>query len=619
MEVVPPWLLYHLLELAVIPSRACFATLNGEEWRDSIEGRGIFWCFDINTLLDAAEIEDAGNATEHNIEQICTDVILMLLKGHCIGPPEVPSPESFTESIFDLYGQNGTISEESFEQMLEKLGIGHVTDEDEHGHDEEVTDDHEHGHDRRRRRDLLNPRSNVGGRQVRHVEDEPHYHHGSEIVPAEEEDHHDEEEEEEDHHSDEEEDHHHEEEEEDHHGDEHGHDSSCYDGETLLSIYDIDHDTGINREQFIKLCPALLGQVLTDACVESDHHDDVEPVLLTKSKSYGYGTLAVFIISLLSILGVVFLPVLANAVYDGFLQLFIGLGIGALAGDALLHLIPEAYGIHAHAIGDGHDHDEEEESLDHIWKSCGILAALYFFFVFEKITSVCADECCGQGHEDGLSHTMHSANHGGNSHSHYQQPTSPLSVSESKSRLTNDSEMDLSNVEVVTDDAARTNKKKRISSVVWIVILGDSLHNVSDGLAIGAAFASDIYLGLSTSVAVFCHELPHELGDFAILLNGGLSFKKALLYNFLSALTAFIGLYVGLAVGSDSVTRQWIFAVTAGIFLYVALVDLMSEALRHKSAHQLITFLLQNTGVLLGIGIMILIAYYEEELYTTFS
>jgi len=64
-------------------------------------------------------------------------------------------------------------------------------------------------------------------------------------------------------------------------------------------------------------------------------------------------------------------------------------------------------------------------------------------------------------------------------------------------------------------------------------------------------------------------------GDFTILVQSGLSVKTAVCYNFLSALTAFIGLYVGLSVSADVTVRQWIFAVTAGLFIYVALVDMV--------------------------------------------
>lgn len=128
----------------------------------------------------------------------------------------------------------------------------------------------------------------------------------------------------------------------------------------------------------------------------------------------------------------------------------------------------------------------------------------------------------------------------------------------------------------------------------WMIILGDGIHNFADGLAIGAAFSEDLMLGLTTTIAVGCHELPHEfgkyysifryfliilifLGDYAVLINSGFSHCSALFWNFISATTAFIGFFVGAAVSTNESTRQWIFAVTIGMFLYIALVDLVNS------------------------------------------
>ncbi|KAH8240160.1 hypothetical protein KR032_011722 [Drosophila birchii] len=156
-----------------------------------------------------------------------------------------------------------------------------------------------------------------------------------------------------------------------------------------------------------------------------------------------------------------------------------------------------------------------------------------------------------------------------------------------------------------------------LSAVAWMIIMGDGLHNFTDGMAIGAAFAENIAGGFSTSLAVFCHELPHELGDFAILMKAGMSVKSAVYYNLLTGVLSFIGMIFGIAFGQSQDVAQWMFAVAAGLFIYIALVDMMPEiSASHKSLGQ---FLLQILGMLSGVGIMLLIALYEGDLMSVFG
>ena len=70
------------------------------------------------------------------------------------------------------------------------------------------------------------------------------------------------------------------------------------------------------------------------------------------------------------------------------------------------------------------------------------------------------------------------------------------------------------------------SSKPTIATVAWMIIFGDGVHNFIDGLSIGAAFSESILTGISVSVAVLCEEFPHELGDFAVLLNSGMSMKQ---------------------------------------------------------------------------------------------
>jgi zinc and cadmium transporter len=109
-----------------------------------------------------------------------------------------------------------------------------------------------------------------------------------------------------------------------------------------------------------------------------------------------------------------------------------------------------------------------------------------------------------------------------------------------------------------------------------MILIGDSLHNFVDGVAIAVAFAEAVPLGIVTSVAVIAHEVPQEVGDFAILLESGYSRARAFLFNMLSSLTALLGAvltYFLLPFVQSLV--PYLLSVSAASFIYIALADIV--------------------------------------------
>lgn len=146
----------------------------------------------------------------------------------------------------------------------------------------------------------------------------------------------------------------------------------------------------------------------------------------------------------------------------------------------------------------------------------------------------------------------------------------------------------------------------------WLVTIGDGLHNLLDGFAIASAFAADTRLGLITAFAIAAHELPHEIADFIILLKSGLTQKSAILLNLASAATAFIGVILSFALSETlDKSEPKILAASAGMFLYIALSDIIPELHSHDHhAHKAErgTPFLQMTFFLFGIALMTIIS-----------
>ncbi|CAL8084166.1 unnamed protein product [Orchesella dallaii] len=344
----------------------------------------------------------------------------------------------------------------------------------------------------------------------------------------------------------------------------------------------------------------------------------------------------VTIINLSSVMGIIFFPLMKKSFYTIVMRTMIGLAIGSLSGSALFHLIPAAFRL---------DLIEKEEGSTHyvniafiVWLAAWIVMLLECAIkigvkmraksISNKLCKTVAEAELMEVSEEEKTplETINSSLslphvNGGLKVSDVQLTegeTEVHSVHSSKSREALPiyrSTLSLSRA--MTDLQSEDAQPNQIKTVAWIVIIGDSLHNFIDGVSIGTSFVKSFHTGAIISMAIMCEEFPHELGDFAILINSGLSVKKALLFNFLSALTCYLGMALGILLGEI----EWdcyIFAFAAGIFLYVALGDMVPEVtslieeVSEISPKRALSVLLNhNLGILAGIFILYALALYQ--------
>jgi zinc and cadmium transporter len=256
-------------------------------------------------------------------------------------------------------------------------------------------------------------------------------------------------------------------------------------------------------------------------------HDEAA---LSRMKIWVYSLASVFLVSLVSLVGIVTIAINEDRL-KRILIFLVSFAVGGLFGDVFIHILPDVY----------------RNSLSTRVVSMGIIAGILLFFVLEKF--VYWRHC-----------------HSG-----------------------------------VCD----THRKP----YVLLNLVGDGMHNFIDGLIIGASYCASIPLGITTTLAVVLHEIPQEIGDFGILVGGGLSRRKALFLNFLCACTAILGTILALVFGPQIKDfPQYVLPLTAGGFIYIAGSDLIPEL--HKES-QISRSLLQLLSVVLGVVLMFLLVFLE--------
>ncbi|KAK1151183.1 zinc transporter ZIP10 [Acipenser oxyrinchus oxyrinchus] len=407
---------------------------------------------------------------------------------------------------------------------------------------------------------------------------------------------------------------------------------NCLNMSQLLVNFGLDEAETITPALFTFLCPALLYQIDSRVCIR--HRDELEVTSLEKRVSFLWALLwssvALTVISVPSLLALSLVPLLTSSSFRSLLSFLVALAVGTLCGDALLHLLP-------HAQQGSHEEGQAGSGVeDSVLKGLCVLGGAYLLFTIESMMGLRRHK--GQGERGRQASEQEPA------HSH-QQGELDLKLLERRGQqeadwlsgapldqeggsaggpLRREGSLGCRTAETTPHSHSHSHshsvqglKDAGIGSVAWMVIMGDGMHNFTDGLAIGAAFSQGVVGGLSTSVAVFCHELPHELGDFAVLLQAGLPLCRVLLVSLLSAVLGFLGMLVGVGVSQQSrEVTPWIFSLTAGMFIYVALVDMLPEMLRGESSSQgkPKRLLLQHLGLLLGGALMLCIAVFEDKI-----
>uniref|UniRef100_A0A3P9NMN3 Solute carrier family 39 member 8 n=1 Tax=Poecilia reticulata TaxID=8081 RepID=A0A3P9NMN3_POERE len=353
--------------------------------------------------------------------------------------------------------------------------------------------------------------------------------------------------------------------------------------EQILSHFGFGNVTELTVGHLGRICPAVLTQVLLPSCPY------VNPITVPSVdySVWGYGFLAVTIINLASLLGLLLIPFTKKPYFPQVLTYFIGLAIGTLFSNAVLQLIPEALGF-------------DPKVDNYVAKAVGIFGGFYLLFFVEKILKM----FLGIGLEHG--------------HSHFTPADLPRenSVQNGDAWVKGDSVV-LTNDAQVSEVMCHWLRGKRITSiktVAWMISLSDAVHNFIDGLVIGASFTVSVLAGFSTSTAIVCEEFPHELGDFVILLNAGMSVPQAVFFNLLSAMSCYVGLVFGILLG-NSFAPNPIFAIAGGMFLYIALADMFPEMdsiakEQQKTSSKIVFFLIQNAGLLTGFAIILLITMF---------
>jgi zinc transporter 7 len=286
------------------------------------------------------------------------------------------------------------------------------------------------------------------------------------------------------------------------------------------------------------------------------------------------------------------------------LNVMVAFAVGGLLGDTLFHLLPEIF---LGEVPEGEVRVRLVEPNKNLLLGVAIMVGFVTFIAMDKGLRIATG---GEGH---------SHDHGHATNGHLGEDTAAA--------LRNRKGKDAKSSSAAP--SISEPPKKEIKMSAYLNIVADFTHNITDGLALSSSFYASPTIGATTTLAVFCHEIPHEVGDFALLIQGGMSKKLAMGLQFVTAMGAVLGTAIGVAVqefGGNSASvelakgmgnqgllgtsLQWgdlLLPFTAGTFLYVGTVGVIPEMLETgpNKLKELQGIVTQFLAMAVGAGIML--------------
>ncbi|KAF3932125.1 hypothetical protein ABW20_dc0107430 [Dactylellina cionopaga] len=295
------------------------------------------------------------------------------------------------------------------------------------------------------------------------------------------------------------------------------------------------------------------------------------------------------------------------------LTVMVAFAVGGLLGDVFFHLMPQTFMGEAH---DGRVRFVMVEEKRNTLLGLAIMVGFVAFVVLDKGMRIAA------GGEGGHSHS-HS-----HDHSHTDATSTALEEKTGGLRQRKGKE-EKSETAIAKSDDKAPGMSIKVSS--YLNMAADFSHNITDGLAIAASFYAGPTVGATTTVAVFFHEIPHEVGDFALLIQGGFTKGQAIAAQFVAAIGAFLGTFIGIFIqqysaqsgdgsgevvgvfGTSATLGDLVLPFTAGGFLYIATVGVIPELLETgpNRGLELKKSVVQALAMAAGAGIMLAISWAE--------